>query len=156
MSFRASLFLASGLFFSLAGTAHSATEQIDAEIALAAFQNVNPGTGFYLTQGKITSVFGPAFSRGASAQASADNFVKLHADIFGVVRDELAAGSLAGDNLAVRQIMPRGDGTMKFTLLCYLQTRDGIPVFRRDPPPVGPQRGRFSDGACAFRAARTG
>jgi len=130
--FLTSRFLTSGLLCALASTALSASKQVTPEIARAAFQNVNPGTGLYLTQGKITSIFGPAFSHGASAQASADNFVRLHAEIFGVGRDELSPGSLAGDNQAVRQIMPQGDGTMKFTLLSYLQTRDGIPVFRRD------------------------
>ncbi len=132
MSSRSSLVVASALLFSLAGTALGGVGRVTPEFAQAEFQTVNPGAGFFLTQGKVTSVFGPAFSHGTTALASADDFLRLHAGIFGVTRDELAPGSLAGDNAAVREIMPNGDGTMKFTLLSYLQTRDGVPVFRGD------------------------
>ncbi|MFO0834977.1 MAG: GC-type dockerin domain-anchored protein [Phycisphaerales bacterium] len=91
------------------------------------------GARFYWTGDRITSVYGKAFGTGVSARGAADAFVAQNAALFGVAADDLVAGSLASDGAAERQIMPDLEtGKMKFTLVSYLQQRQGLNVFRGD------------------------
>lgn len=99
--------------------------------AVQAFERANPGARFYNSAGRITSVYGEAFSLGDTAVQSAENFLAQYAAMFSVRPEQLVPGSLAGDGAHVREIMPDLEtGAMRFTLVSYLQTHDGIPVFR--------------------------
>jgi len=124
--------LSGAALIALAGSASAAVAPEAASKAQLAFQAKNPEASFYRTGNQITTIFGKAFSFGQSAQASADSFLAQHLSVFGIGADEITPGSLAGDGLAMREFMPREDGTMKFTLVSYLQVRDGVPVFRGD------------------------
>ncbi len=120
------------VLMTLAGSASSAVSPAAVTTAQSVFQAKNPESSFYRTGNQITTISGKAFSFGKTARASADNFIAQHVGVFGIGADEVMPGSLAGDGLAVREFMPREDGTMKFTLVSYLQVREGVPVFRGD------------------------
>ncbi|MBL8760714.1 MAG: hypothetical protein JNL50_05360 [Phycisphaerae bacterium] len=97
------------------------------------FLQQHDGARFYWTGDQITSVYGRAFGSGASAREAAGAFVAQNAGLFGVTPDELVPGSLAADGAAERQLMPDLEtGKMKFTLVSYLQERQGLKVFRGD------------------------
>ncbi|MCC6230838.1 MAG: hypothetical protein IT432_16630 [Phycisphaerales bacterium] len=97
------------------------------------FLAAHDGARFYWTDDRITTVYGRAFGTGVSARGAADTFVAQNAALFGVTGAELVPGSLAGDGAVERQIMPDLEtGQMKFTLVSYLQQRQGISVFRGD------------------------
>ncbi len=91
-----------------------------------------PGVGTYSMGDRVTTVFGPAFAFGQSPAQAADGFLREAAGAFGVAFEDLAPGSLAGDGLAERPLMPDDQGGMKFTLVSRLQRHQGIPVFRAD------------------------
>lgn len=116
----------------LAGTASASVLPSAPDVAQKSFMASNPEAALYRTGDRVTTVYGKAFSFGTSAQASVDRFVSQHLSVFGIGADEIAPGSLAGDGASVREFMPREDGGMKFTLISYLQVRDGLPVFRGD------------------------
>jgi len=97
------------------------------------FIDANPDTQFFRTGPRITSVYGRAFSAGPTARASAEAFRAAHAGLFGVPAHELVEGTLATDGVTESQMMPDLEtGRLKFTLVSYLQQRDGVPVFRAD------------------------
>ncbi len=97
------------------------------------FEAAHPETGFYRIGRRITSVYGKAFSFGPTARASAESFREAHAGLFGVPAHELVEGTLAPDGTTERLMMPDPvTGRFKFTLVSYLQQRDGVPVFRGD------------------------
>ncbi|QOJ01550.1 MAG: hypothetical protein HRU70_14095 [Phycisphaeraceae bacterium] len=98
--------------------------------AVEALRAVNPGVGVYEHGGRITSVYGRAFSSGATAQASVDGFLARHAGVIGVPPGQLVPGTLAADGVSVREIYPNPDGSLKFTMTEYVQQVDGVPVFR--------------------------
>ncbi|MCC6428007.1 MAG: hypothetical protein IT435_14450 [Phycisphaerales bacterium] len=96
-----------------------------------AFLRANPQSRLYWSGGQVTTVYGAAFSQGASSQQSADAFLDGAAGVLGVPRNQLVPGSLATDNAAVRPIMPDlQTGHMKFIVHSYLQQLSGIPVHR--------------------------
>ncbi|MCC6971713.1 MAG: hypothetical protein IT434_15990 [Phycisphaerales bacterium] len=102
-------------------------------VAARQFLAAHDGARFYWTGDRITSVYGRAFGNGTSARGAADAFVAQNAGLFGVAVDELVAGSLAGDGAAERPMMPDLEtGKMKFTLVSFLQQRQGLNVFRGD------------------------
>lgn len=95
------------------------------------FQVAHPGAGLYLSGERITTVYGRAFSAGGSPVESAEKFLNAHGAMLGVHAADLVPGSLATDGLHERELMPDLEtGAMKFTLVSYLQNKDGIPVFR--------------------------
>ncbi len=92
-----------------------------------AFTQANPGAAIRERAGRITRVFGRAFSQGASPQQSAESFLQNHAAMFGVQPQQLVA--VEGDH--VQPVMYQPDtGTYKFTRYAYRQELDGVPVFR--------------------------
>ncbi len=138
-SLAAALCCAAGLTVSVSASAPSAigSGTVARPVAEAKFQTENPGTQFYRTAGAITTISHDSFSFGATPEESANAFLAKHVGLFGVNLADLAPGSLASDGAHSHQVMPVDgpDGTMagyKFTLLSYLQTKDGIPVYRAD------------------------
>jgi hypothetical protein len=101
--------------------------------ARSAFLAVNPGTGLYQADGRVTTVYGPAFSFGDTAAESAAAFVRDHAAVFGVATADLRPQSILADGRPTQPLMyDRKTGTYKFTLVYYSQFKDGVPVFRSD------------------------
>ena len=97
------------------------------------FLNAHPATAFYRTDARITTVYGRGFSHGATPVASADAFLLTSAGLWGVDSADLLPGSLAADNAHTHGLMfdPQ-TGKYKFTLVSYLQTHQGVPVFQSD------------------------
>ncbi len=93
-----------------------------------------PATGFAFTPaGRLTSVYGPAFSFGDSAVRSAAAFAGNHSGIFGVPAADLVPGSTMTDSGLTQQVyFERDTGQYRFTLVYYSQVRDSLPVFRAD------------------------
>ncbi len=113
------------------GSAPTAKVTPQVAAAVQKFLDAHPGSAVYWSGSQVTSIYGNAFARGATAQASVENFLRSGLAALGVSRDQLTPGSLAADNLAVRPFMPDPDtGAMKFQLHSFLQQVDGIPVYR--------------------------
>jgi hypothetical protein len=70
-------------------------------------------------------IAGVTFTTGESPRASAEAFLQRHGHLFGQM--ELVPGSLAGDGLAERPIMPTADGSFKHTIVSYLQRVGEVP-----------------------------
>ncbi len=103
------------------------------ELALAEFRGLNSQAGLYYTDDAITTIYGPAFAFGDSPKESAASFISQHAGLFAVEAGDLVEGSLAGDGAHLREkMLNKETGKAKFTLVSYLQAKDGIPVFRSD------------------------
>ncbi len=117
--------------FTLLGS--SASANVDArQLELQQrFLQENPQTGLYEELGRVRKVYGPAFSYGISAEASADAFVNEHAGMFGVDANNLVLGGPFEDQRHEQGIMYNRDtGTYKFTGVYYQHVIEGIPVFR--------------------------
>lgn len=105
----------------------------DAALAVQQFQADRPGAAVYQRDDRIRRVYGRAFSHAESPQASAEQFLTEHAEMFGVSRDELAERGRFADGRHVQPIMyePETD-SYRFTGLYYTQEVDGVPVFRSE------------------------
>lgn len=98
-----------------------------------------PGASLHWTGGRLTTIAGKVLATGASPVASAENFIARHGATLGAQVADLIPGSLARDGLAVRELMPLeagarsiNGGAFKFTLVSYLQHKDGVPVYGGD------------------------
>ena len=81
--------------------------------------------------GRINTVYGPAFSHGVTAAASAESFRLNNAEMFGVPAADLVAASPVPGGEHVQPIMyDQATGTYKFTGFFYTQQHQGVPVFR--------------------------
>ncbi|MBX3358897.1 MAG: hypothetical protein KF745_10765 [Phycisphaeraceae bacterium] len=99
------------------------------------FLTSRPGARVWTSGGgRVTTVYGEAFSTGASAEASAAAFVASHAAaVFSVGADELAPVSMLADGRATQPVMlDAGSGAAKFTLVYFSQFRSGYPVYMAD------------------------
>lgn len=101
-------------------------------VALDDFARDNPRAGLYMTGQRVTSVYGPAFSTGASAEESVNGFIARHSGMFGVGPGELVFGNAARGVNAPIGVMPDGQGGFKFTLFNFKHEYAGLPVFRSD------------------------
>lgn len=135
----AALCCAAGLTVSVSAAAPSAVGSgaTARPVAEARFQFENPGTQITRTGSAITTISHDSFSFGATPEESATAFLANNVGLFGVGLADLTPGSLAGDGARSHQVMPVDgpDGQIagyKFTLLSYLQSEDGIPVYRSD------------------------
>ncbi|MEK6701503.1 MAG: hypothetical protein AABZ53_04520, partial [Planctomycetota bacterium] len=96
------------------------------------FADQHPGVQYYSEGGRITTIYGVPFAIGATPVESAEASLANGLDVLGVTIDQLAPGSIAGDDAHVRQIMPQDDGSMRFTLVSYRQQVSNIPVYGAD------------------------
>ena len=95
------------------------------------FELSNAGTRLAESAGRITQVYGRAFSHGATAAQSAESFRLDHAEMFGTPAQEIVAVGPFADGHHVQPIMyDQATGTYKFTGFFYTQQRQGVPVFR--------------------------
>lgn len=90
-------------------------------------RDAHPGARLVETAGRVTHVYGRAFSTGVTAGESVDAFLANHAGVFGVRRDNLVP---AGDHPLQGIMYQPAAGTYKFTEFNYRQQLDGVPVFR--------------------------
>ncbi|MCG3129404.1 MAG: hypothetical protein FLDDKLPJ_00131 [Phycisphaerae bacterium] len=101
--------------------------------AWSMFRADHPGSDLFILNGRVTRVYGQAFSSGESPEASALGFLGLYSDVFGVEAADLVPGGLIGDNLSTVPVMYLPDeDRYRFTLMSYRQVKDGVPVFRAD------------------------
>jgi len=103
-----------------AGAVQDAAEQLQA---------MYPKVQFYHEDGRLARIWGSAFSFGLSPEHSADQFVRLHSDLFGLEPEELVAGNEFNDSYTQPVMYQPESGTFKFTLVWYRQHRDGVPVY---------------------------
>ncbi len=104
---------------------------VNATAARTQFLMSNQRTRFAERAGRINTVYGPAFSHGVTAAASAESFRLNHAEMFGVPAADLVAISPVPDGEHVQPIMyDQATGTYKFTGFFYTQQHQGVPVFR--------------------------
>ncbi|MBX3403138.1 MAG: hypothetical protein KF699_06965 [Phycisphaeraceae bacterium] len=101
--------------------------------AHAALLARQPGAEVLTTAGRVTCVYGPAFSHGPTPQASAIRFLRDSAGLLGAEFADLIPGGLNADGahlLPVYWDAKKND--FRFTLVSFLQTRDGLPVWKSD------------------------
>ncbi len=100
--------------------------------SMASFKEANQLSSFAQThEGRITRVYGKAFSTGTSTANSAQSFLNQHASIWGVSQSELIAEGPFADGAHTQQIgyLPESD-SYKFTGHYYKQVKQGIPVYQ--------------------------
>ena len=103
------------------------------QTAEAEFRQAFPGVGLYQQAEAITRIWGRAFSFGASPVDAANTFRQTHARMFGVEPANLRSESLMFDGRHTQPVMFQPEtGDYKFTLVCYRQYQDDIPVFQSD------------------------
>lgn len=99
--------------------------------AVQDFQEQNPRSGIWFTpDGRITKLYGKAFSHGPTAEESAQAFLIQHLDVFGDQISDLVAAPLHDDPGILEGLMYNRDtDAFKFWLINYEQQVQGIPVF---------------------------
>ena len=108
-----------------------ATTAVNKTAARNQFLMANQRTRFAERAGRINTVYGPAFSHGVTAAASAESFRLDYAEMFGVPAADLVAIRPVPGGEHVQPIMyDRATGTYKFTGFFYTQQHQGVPVFR--------------------------
>ena len=96
------------------------------------FLEDHPRTHVYEWGGRISRVYGKAFSTGATSQASAEQFRVNHAGMFGVPPEDLVPKGPFHDGHHIQPIMyDRETGHYKFTGVYYQQQRHGRRSGRR-------------------------
>ncbi|MBI5764691.1 MAG: hypothetical protein HZA51_14340 [Planctomycetes bacterium] len=101
--------------------------------AIAAFSQAFPGAAFYYDNGQVSRIYGTSFGVGPDALTSADEFRRNYAAVLGVRPHDLEPRSSLQDGRHTQPLMYEpATGTYKFTLVCFSQARDGIPVFRAE------------------------
>ena len=95
------------------------------------FLREQPQARIYERAGRISRVYGKAFSTGATPEASAERFRLNHARMFGVAPQDLLPVGPFKDGRHLQPIMyDRDTGEYKFTGVYYTQHEGGVPVFR--------------------------
>ena len=105
--------------------------------ARADFLAANPGAGIYddepVRGGRLSRVYGAAFSHGVNPVDSAERFLAEHADLLSSDLSQLMAVGPNGDGT---HVLPLGydpaDESYRFSLVGYTQHVGGVPVFRGD------------------------
>lgn len=92
-----------------------------------------PEIKLYKLNERTTRVYGKTFSYGETVEEAAERFCHAHAGIFGVDATELRAMGQFSGRRHIQPVMFQPEtGTYKFTLVCYEQHKNNIPVFRSD------------------------
>ncbi len=130
--------IGAGLLMMLAGSPASASDARNDRVAdnagSGAFLQENSQSGLYReASGRVSSVYGAAFSSGPSAIDAAQWFVTRHSGIFGVSAGDLRQENRTGDGSPTVPLMfDPATGTYKHTLVYFTQYKDGVPVYRSD------------------------
>lgn len=109
-------------------TGATASTTTDRTAVRASFRAQHPQAHFYEADGWITRVYGKAFSSGASAVESAEQFIRDHAGLFGVTAGDLAPGAWFSGAKTQPLMFDEKTGAYRFTLVYFSQVRDGLPV----------------------------
>lgn len=101
--------------------------------AVSAFTQAFPEAVFYSSDDQITRIYGTSFGTGPDALTVADEFRRTHSEVLGVRPHDLEPRSSLEDGRHTQPLMyDATTGTYRFTLVCFSQVRDGIPVFRSE------------------------
>ncbi len=98
-------------------------------------QNTTPRARFYESSpgGLTKRVYGTTLATGATPEAAAAEFCRLHVGVFGVAEADLDARGPLHDGRHAQPLMyDKATGTYKFTMVYYTQRRGGVPVFGSD------------------------
>jgi len=107
--------------------------ELKARSAMILMTKAYPDVQVLREDGRITRLYGSAFSNGSSPEESAENFVYNYADVLGVGYDQLRPESLNKDGVKTQPVMyNQNTGEYKFTLVYYSQFIDGVPVYNAD------------------------
>ncbi len=87
---------------------------------------------YYDDAERPTTIAGPVLAVGATPAEAAEAFLRANVHIFGVARENLLSGSLAGDAAPMREIMLLPDGTFRHTIVSFTQQLGGVPVFESE------------------------
>jgi len=114
----------------LIATSATATNQERSQQALERLSSAYPAVKAYTMNGKVTQLYGRSFGGGTDAISAADRFKSENSVIFGAEASELVSGSDLKDGRKTQPLMyDPVTGKYKFTLVYYVQKRDGIPVY---------------------------
>ena len=117
---------------------HAQTPSSVAEVARReAFLKTSPGAAIYADEaergGRVSRVYGAAFSHGVNPVDSAERFLAEHADLFSSDFAQLMPVGPNGDGAHVITLgYNPDDDSYRFSLVGYTQHVNGIPVFRGD------------------------
>jgi hypothetical protein len=120
----------SAAVFAVSGMAVSVNSAAERDAAVGAMANVLPEVKTFELNGRVSRVYGPSFSFGADATASADAFLRAHAGVLGVRSGDLAYATVSPESGHTVPLYKNDDGSMKFTLVGYEQRRGGVAVYR--------------------------
>lgn len=132
MTSRTTCVALAGLLFGAAGAASAGSLEPSADgYRTVRIDGASAAVSVYEHAGRVSRVYGRAFSRGATPEASASAFLDRNAALFGVDRADLAPIGRFEDGRHLQPIMPHpATGASTFTGVYYTQWRDGVPVFR--------------------------
>ena len=98
---------------------------------LRALQSAHPGVKAYLTDSRVTRLYGKPFGSGATPQAAAEQFIADFAPALGAQAADLRPVELSKGGAHVQPLMYNATtGDYKFNVLSFAQYRGEIPVFR--------------------------
>lgn len=101
------------------------------QAAIDELRSAYPGVRLYEREDRVTRVFGKKFGFGVTPEASANDFAQQYAPLFGARSDDLRPESRMASRAHTVPVMYNEEtGQYKFTLVCFTQNRDNIPVFR--------------------------
>ena len=121
------LIVLGALFNPVQPTAAQQAQTIDSQT----FTAEHPRTSYFRTkEGRITRVYGQAFSHGNTAIESANNFVQQWSGIWGCKESDFIPVGPWGDGQHLQPIMyNKQTDSYKFTGVGYTQTVSGVPVY---------------------------
>jgi hypothetical protein len=110
-----------------------ASEQNAKRAALSRLERNFPAVQTYEQGQRITRLYGQPFGFGSNPEEIAERFRHNYSGIFGVEPQDLQPQSLLSDGRHTQPVMYLPQlGDYKFTLVCYSQYKESIPVFRAD------------------------
>ncbi|MDA1008881.1 MAG: hypothetical protein O2800_07785, partial [Planctomycetota bacterium] len=100
-------------------------------IAKNQFAQLNPESSITIRDGRITHVWGKAFSNGATEMESAERFIAQYSTMFGVPTNQLTPRAPWGAGETILPLVwDENTNDYRFFAIGYSQEVAGIPVFR--------------------------
>jgi hypothetical protein len=100
------------------------------QLTIDQLKQVHPKLQTLVTGGKISKMVAPDMATGATAERSAQNFLRTWSSALGVNANDFIAEGPFDDGHHIQPIMYNQEtGTYKFTGVYFKQTADGLPVY---------------------------